>query len=94
MRLRFSVRTLGLAFALAGAMILTSLSATVPEFFDGAGYGSTAETAVQAAIWDAEITASAYGLYTCELVGEPAVFPQPRNSLRAFRAHAILQCER
>jgi hypothetical protein len=37
MRLRFPARTLGLTFAIAGAMITRSLSAAVPEFFDGAG---------------------------------------------------------
>jgi hypothetical protein len=92
MRLRFSVRNLGLALALAGTLITTSLSAFVPEFFDGGGSGSTAESAVQAAIWDAEITASGYGLFTCELVGEPAVFPQPPNAPRPFSAQVRLHC--
>jgi hypothetical protein len=93
MRLRSSVRTLGLAFALAGALTTNHLSAVVLDFFDGAGYGPTAEYAVQAAIWDAEASASAYGLYRCELVGEPTVFQQPPNSRRAFRAQATLSCE-
>jgi hypothetical protein len=70
----------------------TSWSAFVPEFFDGGGSGPTPETAIQAAIWDAEITASGYGLFTCELVGEPAVFPQPPGSPRSFSAQVRLQC--
>jgi hypothetical protein len=93
MRLRFSVRILGLASALAGALTATSLSASVPELFDGAAYGSTAETAVRQAIGDAKVTASAYQLFTCELVGEPEVIQEPPGSLRAFRAHVVMHCE-
>jgi hypothetical protein len=93
MRLRSFVRTLGLAIALAGALTTTHLSAVVLEFFDGGGYGPTVGYAVQAAIWDAEVSASYYGLYRCELAGEPVVFQQPANSLRAFRAQARLYCE-
>jgi hypothetical protein len=64
----------------------TSSFAFVPELFDGAAYGSTAETAVRQAIGDAEVTASAYGLYTCELAEEPEVFPRTPSALaRAFR---------
>ena len=93
MKLRSSVRTLGLAFALAGGLMATPASAQhVPELFDGAGYGATAETAVRQAIGDAEVTASSYQLYNCELVGEPEVFPQPPGSLRAFRAHVTMRC--
>jgi hypothetical protein len=93
MRLRSFVRTLGLAFVLAGALTTTPLSAVVLEYFGGGGSGPTPETAVQAAIWDAELTASAYGLFRCELVGEPAVFRQPRNAPRAFSAQVTLRCE-
>lgn len=70
----------------------TSSSVFVPEIFDGAGYGSTADSAVRQAIGDAKTTASAYGLYTCELVEEPEVFQQPPGSLRAFRAHVRMRC--
>jgi hypothetical protein len=69
-------------------------STFVPETFDGGGYGSTAETAVQAAIGDAEVTASGYGLFTCQLVEEPQVFPQPPGSLRAFTAQVKMRCTR
>jgi hypothetical protein len=93
MKLRSFVRTLGLAFALAGALTTNHLSAVVIDVFDGAGYGPTAEYAVQAAIWDAEASASGYGLYRCELVEEPTVFQQPAYSRRAFRAQARLFCE-
>jgi hypothetical protein len=93
MTLRSSVRTLGLAIVLAGVLATTPLSAVVMDIFDGGGYGPTAEYAVQAAIWDAETTASYYGLYRCELAGEPIVFPQPLNSRRAFRAQARVYCE-
>jgi hypothetical protein len=71
----------------------TSSAVFVPEIFDGAGYGSTAESAVRQAIGDAKVTASAYGLYTCELVEQPEVFQQPPGSLRAFRAHVRMRCD-
>jgi hypothetical protein len=93
MRLRSFVRTLGLAFALSGALATTHLSAGVLEFFDGGGSGPTAEWAVQFAIWDAELTASYYGHYRCELAGEPAVFRQPPGSFRPFSAQVRLYCE-
>jgi hypothetical protein len=70
----------------------TSQFVFVPEFFDGGGSGPTAETAIEAAIGDAENTASGYGLFTCELVGEPEVFPRPPGSLRAFAAQVRLRC--
>jgi len=88
MRMRYSVRTFGLVLALSAA----PLAAQVPELFDGGGYGPTAEYAVQAAIWDAEATASTYGLYNCTLVGEPSVFPQPPGSRRAFNAQVTVRC--
>jgi len=94
MRLR-SIRTLGLALALSGAPVAPSLSAQplpVPEYFDGGGSGSTPETAVQAAIDDARNSASGYGLFTCELAGEPEVFPRPAGSLRAYSAQVRLRC--
>jgi hypothetical protein len=90
MRLRFPFRILGLAFA--GALLTTPLSAQVPEFFDGGGSGPTPEVAVQAAIDDARNTASGYGLFTCELAGEPQVFPRPPGSHRAFAAQVRMRC--
>jgi len=80
------------AFAPVLALSAAPLAAQAPEFFDGGGYGSTAESAVQAAIWDAEATASAYGLFDCELVGEPEVFRNPPGSRRAFNAQVRVRC--
>jgi hypothetical protein len=65
----------------------------VPEFFDGGGYGPTADVAVRAAIEDAQTSASAYGLLDCELAGEPQVFENPPGSLRAFNAQVRMRCE-
>ena len=93
MRLRSSVRTLGLAFVLAGVLTTTLFSAEVQEYFDGGGSGSTPDMAVRRAVYDAEVSASAYGYYRCGLVGEPDLFPQPPGSLRAFRAQVTLSCE-
>lgn len=76
MRMRCSIRAFG----------------PVPDLFDGGGYRPTAEYAVQAAIWDAETSASTYGLFDCIPVGEPAVFPQPPGSRRAVRAQVTVRC--
>ena len=103
MRKTFSHRRLHAAltgFATILVLTMASSPATgsaadtpwVPESFDGGGYGSTAQSAIYAAIGDAENTASGYGLYTCELVGEPQVFPQPPGSLRRFTAQVKLRC--
>ena len=88
MRMRYFVRASGLVLALSAA----PLAAQTPDLFDGGGYGPTAESAVQAANWDAEVTASTYGLYNCVLVGEPSVFPQPPGSRRAFNAQVTVRC--
>jgi hypothetical protein len=92
MTLRFPLGHLGLAFALAGAMATPSFAQFVPDTFDGGGSGSTAESAVAAAIDDAVQTASGFGLFACEIVGEPAVFFSP-NRLRPFSAQVTLICD-
>jgi hypothetical protein len=95
MKLRSAVRNIGLAIALAGALSATHLSANVTEFFDGGGYGPTADYAVQAAMWDAEASANSWGYYKCQLIDDPTVFSQPTtlNLRRAFRAQVRLFCE-
>jgi hypothetical protein len=61
--------------------------------FDGAAFGSTIESAIQGAIGDAQVSASAYQLFTCELVGEPRIFPGPNPEWgRNFRAGVTLSC--
>jgi hypothetical protein len=61
--------------------------------FDGAAFGSTIESAIQGAIGDARVSASAYQLFTCELVGEPQIFPGPNPEWgRNFRAGVTLSC--
>lgn len=64
------------------------------KLFTGGGYGPTPELAVQAAIEDAENSASSEQLYTCVLVGDPQVFgprPGPRGGVR-FTAEATVSC--
>jgi len=86
--------------AMAAAM-LCSLAASSPAigaqsngmFFDGAAFGPTGEVAIQGAIGDAETSASAYQLYTCELAGEPEIFPGPNPEWgRNFRAQVRIFC--
>jgi hypothetical protein len=61
--------------------------------FDGGGYGPTAEVAIQGAIDDAGVSASASGLYNCTLVGEPQVFPRPNDPFgRFFNAQVTVSC--
>ena len=85
------LRTLGLALGLAGAMTTSASAQFVPAFFDGGGYGPTAEQAVWAAIDDAQVTASGFGLFTCRLVGAPEVFPSS-NPRRPFNAQVRMHC--
>jgi hypothetical protein len=72
---------------------LTSWAADDAMLFTGGGYGPTPELAIQAAIGDGETSASAYQLYTCEVVGEPEVFLQ-NNIYRGnyYTAEATVSC--
>ena len=92
MNLLQTTRPLTRAAALAAALLAAPLSAGGAQLFDGGGYGPTAQTAIQAAIWDAEATASAYGLFACVLVGEPMIFQNPPGSRRAFNAQVQMRC--
>jgi hypothetical protein len=61
--------------------------------FDGAAFGPTIEVAIQSAIGDAEVSASGYQLFTCQLVGEPRIFPGPNPAWnRNFRAQVTVAC--
>lgn len=91
-RKRVRELTVVAAACAAGLVSLEAASRGGAQLFTGGGFGPTAATAVQAAIWDAEASASAEGLYTCQLVGEPVVFPQPPGARRAFTAEATLSC--
>ncbi|MGO1079658.1 hypothetical protein [Inquilinus sp. CA228] len=81
--------------------ILCSLAASLPAIgapsgtmlFDGAGFGPTVDVAIQSAIWDAEASAGASQFYTCELAGQPQIFPGPNPALnRNFTAQVTLSC--
>jgi hypothetical protein len=83
------------------AAILCSLPASSPVagaqssgmYFDGGGSGPTAEVAVRRAIEDAEVSASAYQLFTCEQVGEAQIFPRPNDQFgRFFGAQVRVFC--
>jgi hypothetical protein len=43
----------------------------------GSGRGSTPESAIKKAIYDAKVSADGDGLYTCTIVGEPTVWFVP-----------------
>ncbi len=91
----FRIRRAPLIVALLCA--LTASSPAIAQdggmFFDGASVGPTEEVAIQGAIWDAETSAQAYQLFTCELVGEPQIFPGPNPEWgRKFRAQVRVFC--
>jgi hypothetical protein len=103
MNMHFSSRGLRTLLTVVGAVLYlflflaTSSSATGSQrdgmLFDGGAYGPTPEVAVQSAIWDAEESASTYQLYTCQLVGEPRIFPGPNPEWgRNFSAQVTVEC--
>lgn len=91
----------GGALTVIGTVLALGLTASVTargnssQLFTGAGFGPTADVAVQAATWDAEASAGAEGLYTCAQVGEASIF-QRSNSARGsgFAAEVTLECTR
>lgn len=91
--MKLTARALALALAFAGAASPLSAAIPVSNVFDGGGSSSTAEGAIAAAIDDAVSTASAFGFFTCELVGAPEVFPQPPGATRAFAAQVRVVCD-
>ena len=89
MRLRIAVAGLALLPLLPSA----AAGAARVQLFTGGGYGPTAAVAVQAAIDDAVNSAASEQLYTCELVGEPQVFPRPTDPFgHVFSAEATVGC--
>jgi hypothetical protein len=61
--------------------------------FTGGAFGPTADVAIQGAIGDAEVSASAYQLFNCQLVGEPLIFPGPNPAWnRNFSSEVTLEC--
>ncbi len=82
------------------AMVLSTVTSPVAgtgaaDMFTGGGFGPTAQTAVQAAIWDAENSAYSSQMYSCQLAGEPLIFSR-RHPYRGttFNAEATLNCSR
>lgn len=80
------------ALGLLACLAPTSYAAGA-RLFTGGGYALDAAGAVQAAIEDAENSAGAEQLYTCELVGEPQVFVRshPRWGVQ-YTAEATVGC--
>ena len=76
------------------AMVTPAVASTA-GLYCGAGRGATAESAVHAAIEDAENSASGDGLFSCELVGEPEIFEVNDDPYRGdyFRASVNMACE-
>lgn len=96
MNIHFFGQKTAVALATLGTVLLLTLPSSAADdamFFAGGGYGPTPELAVQRAIEDGEISASAYQLHTCEVVGEPEVFLQ-NNIYRGnyYTAEATVSC--
>ncbi|GAA1377129.1 hypothetical protein [Catellatospora chokoriensis] len=73
---RRAVAAVGVAVA-ASALLMAAAApamAYTAKEFTGGGRGLTAASAIQAAAWDAEASASAEQLNTCVRTGEPGVW--------------------
>jgi hypothetical protein len=99
MRLRTVGRRTGAPLAVIAVVVslLGASSATAaPDgmLFTGGGRGLSADAAIRRAIDDAVISASAYQLFDCTLVGEPQVFESTNdpNFGHIFRAEATVSC--
>ncbi|GAB4059847.1 hypothetical protein [Catellatospora paridis] len=68
-----AVGVVAAAAALLVATVAPAMAGTAKEF-TGGGRGLTPASAIQAAAWDAEASASAEQLYTCVQSGEPGVW--------------------
>lgn len=92
MRRDVSVRMFGVVLAMTG-MVAASAAAQPIAFdtFDGGGYGRTEDAAILAAMDDAMSTASAFGYYDCEMMGEPEVF-RSSHPTRKFNAQVRMRC--
>ncbi|SRR6266545_2338429 len=96
----YSISRCGRAPLTVTLAILCSLAASSPAIgsqsgmqFEGGGFGPTVAVAIRGAIEDAEVSASAYQLFTCALVGEPRIFPDPNPQWgRNFRAQVTVEC--
>jgi hypothetical protein len=80
--------------AAATALFLAASTANASDLWCGGGRGLTAEMAIQRAIDDAEVSASAVGQFNCQLVGEPQVFESfdDPNFGHIFRAQVTMSC--
>ncbi|WP_285696594.1 hypothetical protein [Actinomadura sp. NBRC 104412] len=65
----------------AAAVVSVGAPAAADEVpvWNGFGRGLTAQRAIEKAIDDVEIMASSEGLFDCELVAEPIVWPPDRS---------------
>jgi hypothetical protein len=96
--LRSVGRRTGATLAATGAVVSVLGVASAPAsssgmLFDGGSSGPTAEVAIQGAIDDAVVSASAYGLFNCTQVGEAQVFPRPNDPFgRFFSAQVQVFC--
>jgi len=99
MKMSLSTRAFVAALAVIGTSLLPVVTSSseagseAAQLFTGGGYGPTPALAVQAAIEDAEASASAGQLNTCALVGQPMVFG-PRRTAKGltFTAEATVSC--
>ena len=94
-----SIRRAGVGFALSAgataALMLIASPAMASPVFCGAARGLTAQTAIQGALDDAQVSAQSEGFYgACVLVGQPQIFEtfnDPRFG-HLFRASVNVTC--
>jgi hypothetical protein len=82
-------------FVLLAAVLVAPASVVLADWglFMGAGRGSTVQSAVHAAVEDAEGCAASVGLYSCTMVGEPEIWvgTGPNGGVR-YTAQVSLDC--
>jgi hypothetical protein len=80
---------------LAAVVLLAPASAALADWglFMGAGRGVTPESAIDAAVEDAEGCAQSVGLYSCTMVGEPEIWVGTGpNGIVRYTAQVSLDC--
>ena len=80
---------------LVAAVLLAPASVLLADWglFMGAGHGTTPQSAIYAAVEDAEGCAASVGLYSCTMVGEPEIWvgTGPKGGVR-YTAQVSLDC--
>ncbi len=89
-----TLRAAIVALVMGVAVLVLAGVAAASTLYGGCATGSTPEKAINKAIYDAEISAEGDGLFTCTIVGEPAVWFVPYENYPGgfYRAAVDMSC--